>query len=219
MIHVKIVIPISLFLIMNTSIVPDPQRCVEQVDLLDGHLLGDACIVIPNPKRRKSSGRLVQTCVHSDYLKYIVDTMVVYGNKPVKEHDVYDKRTQKTYHQCYIQSPSSEWLTQQRKRWYPQGKKILPNDITITKQLLLRFFLDDGTRGTMGGLYIATDDFPVEDTERLAELIGNYCNFKLKLHKSGTKGQYRLYINASNKKNFLSIIGSCPVQSMQYKWE
>lgn len=204
---------------MNTPIVPDLNRCVEQIDLLDGHLLGDACIVKPQPLVPNSSCRIVQSCKHIQYIQYVADTMAVYANKPVRQSDIYDKRTKKSYHRCWIQSPATKWLAQQRERWYPQGKKILPSDIVITQQLLLRFFLDDGTVATTGGLYIATDDFPIEDTERLADLIGNYCNFKLTLHKSGTKNQFRLYIKGSSRKDFLSAIGSCPVPIYAYKWE
>jgi hypothetical protein len=204
---------------MNTPIVPDLVRCVEQLDLLDGHLLGDACIVNPAPHLANPSCRIVQSSKHRQYIQYIASSMAVYANKPVKESDIYDKRTKKSYHRCWIQSPATQWLAQQRARWYPQGKKILPSDIVITQQLLLRFFLDDGTVGTTGGLYLATDDFPVEDTERLADLIGSYCNFKLALHKSGTKNQLRLYVKNSLRKDFLSVIGDCPVPIYAYKWE
>lgn len=203
---------------MINHIVPDISRCVQQIDLLDGHLLGDASIVNPKPRKPNSSCRIVQACKHPEYIQYLTDTMAVYCNKPVKSAYVYDKRTQKSYPRNWIQSPATQWLAHQRKRWYPNGKKLLPDDIVITQELLLRFFLDDGTSGTTGGLYLATDDFPAKDTERLASLISGFCNFKVAIHKSGTKGQYRLYVTAPYKKEFLSIIGDCPVDVYRYKW-
>lgn len=50
----------------------------------------------------------------------------------------------KLYDYCFLRSYVSPYLTQQRKRWYPNGVKEVPEDFTLTPVSLACMFMGDG---------------------------------------------------------------------------
>lgn len=179
---------------------------------IDGELLGDGCLY-------PSSNYCVGFCSSSkykEYAQYVSDTLNSFGIKQCgkiieqyyKEMDCYDyKYTSLTYPE----------LMPIRKRWYPNGKKIIPKDLKLTPLVLRQELIGDGCLHiqTVARPYItlSTCGFPIKDVDWLVK----------ELNKSGFKATRRpsdntIHISSYSTKEFLNYIGKCPVQCYDYKW-
>jgi len=184
------------------------------IDLIDGHMLGDGCIV--NPKKRKTS--VIQNSTKQlDYLDWCVQTTPFWTNCKVWEVNQFDKRTNTSYQRYWIKSKSSYYLEMQRLRWYPEGKKRLPSDVLLTARGLLRFYIEDGGRCPHGGVIFSVHEFNPEEIELIKFKIEGLINCKCTVWtESGIP--VKLYIPKTYLKEFFNLIGSCPVDSYLYKW-
>jgi len=182
-------------------------------DLIDGHLLGDASII--NPKKRTTS--VIQTvCKERDYLVWLTQNTSFWNDCDVWDCSYPDKRTGLTYDKHWIKSRASHYLEQQRQRWYPNGKKALPSDCTLTPQGLLRFFLEDGSRIAYG-ITLSVHDFSEPDIDRIKQLVENLLGMSTNYHtEKGAK--VKIYIPANALSTFYTVIGDCPVACFSYKW-
>lgn len=193
----------------------DSNLLVQELDLLDGHLLGDGSVFKTGKDRTHAV--YAQACKQATYLQWLIDNTGFLAGRKVYTRHYFDIRTQKTYEGYQIKSLSHEIFTQARSRWYPNGKKVLPTDLIITSRCLLRFYLDDGS-WHKNGMYLATNDFNPQDVEVLQAKISAYCGFQLSIHKSGKKDVFKLFVKKSNRNQFIDIIGQSPVQCYSYKW-
>lgn len=184
-------------------------------DLFDGHLLGDASIVKTNINKDKNYS-FVLCSKHEQYLKWCAKQMLILNSRPIWQRVRSDMRTNKIYKSYWIRSLASEELTLQRRRWYPNGIKTIPSDLTINNNTLLTWFLDDGSLATKGGIYLATDCFTKESLNTVQKIL--YRNFTLEstLHKNGNG--FRIYFTKGETEKFFDKIGECPVDCFSYKW-
>lgn len=197
---------------MNTNII---SQAKDNIDILHGHLLGDGSVYRVNKNRSNCS--YSHACKHKEYLEWIVSNTPIFNNPNIRGVSSYDKRTNKTYHRYHFRTASSIIYTNLRDLWYPQGKKILPNDVIINSRSLLRFYLDDGSYHPSGN-YLATNDFNLSDLELLLDKIILYTNLNWTIHKTGKEDAYKLFLSKKQRKDFLHIIGNCPVSCYEYKW-
>jgi hypothetical protein len=193
----------------------------ETTQRIDGMVLGDACLHFYK-KSRKTPGH-THSSKHKEYLEWLSSVVPYFVGRPIWFIDVYDKRTTKTYPRHWMRSLVNEDVTNAHARWYPEGKKRLPEELTITPLLLLHWFLDDGSvvdglsgRRKTRGLYLASDDFTLEECERLASWIERDTGIPVKPHKNDAN--HRLYVPARYADGFLELIGPCPVNCFAYKW-
>ena len=78
-------------------------------------------------------------------------------------------------------------------KWYPNNKKTVPFDLEITPDILLYWYLDDGSLGT-NSFYIATHSFSEKEVDFLSYLL--ISNFGLECHTSKTEhGKFNLSIS------------------------
>ncbi len=185
------------------------------LNLLDGFLLGDGSILFTNKSKNKMPV-LSTSSKHREYLEWL-QQYSLFNDRPIWLSDYIDKRTKQLYKGFWIRSGSSQYLLEQRNRWYPDGKKRLPYDININQETLLIFYLDDGSTASTGGLYLAADDLSFEEAETLIYKINLFTNLNLSIHKNGNNP--RLYISKSQASDFLNIIGDYPVSCFDYKWQ
>jgi len=188
--------------------------CIDRY-ILDGHLLGDASILNHHPDRNKN-WCFVLYSIHSEYLQYSADTITCLKDRPIWSRAQKDKRTNKTYNSFYLRSLSEDYFTKQRERWYPEGKKIVPCDLVITKETLLSWYMDDGSISTSKGRYLATDSFTLEDVNLLKKYLARDLDIESAIHKNDS--HFRLYIPVREVSKFEKCIGSCPVECFRYKW-
>ena len=180
---------------------------------IDGELLGDGCL----HSYSKYSACFCYSSKYLEYINYVTDILNSFGIKQagsfVKE---YNKEFGKyVYHYCSLNYVE---LLPIRKRWYPNGKKIIPRDLKLTPLLLRQEYISDGSlrHRKIGRPYVTlcTIGFLTEDVKWLVEHV-NKLGFK------ATKWICKnvIQISAYSTEDFLDYIGECPVQCYQYKWE
>lgn len=187
---------------------------------LDGHLLGDGCILVSHSDRSTKSLVYQHSSVHREYLEWLVKTFFFLNTSKIWEVNSFDKRTNKKYHRYWTKSKSTPLLIDAKKRWYSESGKIIPKDLKLTPDSLLRFFLDDGSKATHGGIYLATDDFCEKDIQFLSTTILGQFGIQTSIHKNKSKSgdSLRLYIPRKETNLFYEIIGECPLDCFRYKW-
>lgn len=199
---------------------------IQEKDILDGHLIGDASVYVTGTDCKRDA--VITHCSkYREYLEWIIANTQTFSSSKINEYDVFDERTKKTYHRCTIKSWSHPLLTERRRLWYPEGKKIIPDEIEITPRLILRWYLDDGTWHKQG-LYLCTNAYSIEANQLLSWKLAETTNCVVKVHKH-SKDSYRLFIpkggtkqgvtsDGRNRLKFLDYIGECPVSCFKHKW-
>lgn len=189
-------------------------RSPSQMGYLEGHILGDACV--HKSAQRKREHCVVHWSSHKDYHEWITSTVVAFKGRPIWDRISKDSRTAKTYSTFYVRSLAHPVFSELREVWYPGGKKCVPRNLVLRPETLLTWFLDDGSKATHGGMYLATDGFTLDEVETLCELMTATFGFKASPHRND--GHYRIYIPARDRSAFTDVIGPCPVQCFSYKW-
>lgn len=200
-------------------------RCLRQVnhcnlsqkaiEWINGELLGDGSIV----SYSNYSASFVYGSKFYEYINYVFDMLESFGIFcSGKIYKIYKKKFDRYYY--YYSSLHYSKLLLLRKKWYPDGKKIVPKDIRLTSLTLRQWFIGDGTlmcprqTGWKSSIVLYTCGFSIPDVEFLkAELIK--LGFKTTRHKHNNA----LYISTKSTKEFLNYIGPCPVDRYQYKWD
>lgn len=114
---------------------------------------------------------------------------------------------------------------EQRKRWYPDGIKRLPPDVSNDPEMWRWLYAGDGSIyqcSTYGAkIRINVQSFTLEETERLASMLKEHEieAWASKDIVSSVTGQqlYILQISTSSTEKFLEMT-SPPVAGLEYKW-
>lgn len=201
--------------ISNTPIVLSQ----EEKEFIDGALLGDGHIT--KPKGRSSQFSYVTSKqTHAEYVYQKLKRLAVGEclNGPTKSL-VFDKRTNKTYTSYRFRSVSNITFFELRNRWYPDGNKVIPNDVVLSPITTLIWYLGDGSLMKAKRSYyikLSTNGFQKENVESvLFPQISTYNPSFV----YATKSQWWVYIPRRNIDKFLKFIGDCPVSEYDYKWK
>lgn len=183
-----------------------------QLDILDGHLLGDGTLI--SPKKRDTSVFQI-SCKHQEYINYLItNTDFLLGNQ-AWEAKIKDPRTGKSYTRYWTKSRCSHFLEKMRHRWYPNGKKTVPEDLVLTNRGLLRFYLEDGCY-SKPGITFSLHDFDQEGIERVKSRIDQLLDINTTIHYEHST-PVKLYISSTETSKLFSAI-KCPVKCYRYKW-
>lgn len=186
------------------------------MDVMNGNLLGDGFLYYST--KNSSNPVFSVEYKHKEYCEYINTVNPFLNGQGIKYRVRKDERILAGETEVYKStSLSSSVLKELYSKWYPNGKKIVPQDLELTPQLLLIWFLDDGYTATHGGINIATDGFSLEDNIYLQQQFKK-LNIDVNFHIASSRENIRLYIPKSNVQTFYNIIGPCPVNCYQYKW-
>jgi hypothetical protein len=202
-------------------------ECIQaEMDLIQGHLLGDGSIFVTGRDcNRDATFNFVTK--HEEYGQWLVNNTESFAACTLQIRDPYDKRTNKSYHRVSFRTPSNKLFTELRAKWYPQGTKIVPQDLILTKRLILRWYMDDGNWHERG-IYFNTQGFDQESTEFLRSQLSKFTGLKVTIQKHSIN-RYRLFVpirgtgsgNSSTNNNvgkFFEIIGECPVSCLRHRW-
>lgn len=118
-----------------------------------------------------------------------------------------------------VVSKTYEKLKKLRNEWYPNGTKIIPDDISwIDDRVVAKWYMDDGSirklKTVTDGAVFHTQGFSEEDVERLAIKLGEMYNVDAMV--TYNKG-WSIRLNTSNMKIFWSRISPYIISSMRYK--
>ena len=181
----------------------------------DGNMLGDGSLLY-SCKNKDRYPCYSHSCKYLDYIEWLTQNTELLQNRPIWTRSYFDKRTSKSYTCYWTKSLSSLFLKEQLARWYPDGTKKIPEDLQMNEEVLLHWYLDDGSLASKGGIYFAADDSSFDEAEEIRSKVENFLNLKVTIHVND--GNPRLYIRSRDTKEFLAIIGDCPVPSYMYKW-
>lgn len=179
-----------------------------ELEALDGFLLGDGSI----QQRSSRSGRLALTVQYEEFGKYLLSHFKRY-NPVWRQRYIKSKRYLKTLSQWSGETKSNRYFLDQRKRWYPQGKKIVPENIRLTPLSLLLWYLGDGSYNVRDNyIFLSTQGFAAENVEFLC----------LKLNELGVSchrdKRNMIYINSHCAITFLRLLAPNPVKCYDYKF-
>jgi hypothetical protein len=185
-----------------------------EAEILDGILLGDGHLT----KLKTSpifgiltSSKLTYGCKFRETLEDVQNGFV---DLTFNNINTSFKKDTKTY-MYNLHSNKSKILYNERLRWYPEGKKIVPTDVRITPLSCYWWFIGDGSVG-QNVVHLATHCFLYEEVQFL-------CN---KLIQLNFKAGYYLYkekygaLHISNGDDFISWLAEHNKISPQYlyKW-
>jgi len=188
----------------------------EQLSIVQGALLGDGCLhtawagTSKNYRFAKTHSVKQKEYVNWTYAKlkpFILTPPALY--EPVQS--------------LKLRTISHPELTQLRSIFYPNGKKILPNNLALIMQdslALAVWFMDDGNavvrNGNVVGYHINTQSFSLEENEHIKRSFFQFYGIQSTIEKN--KQWYRLGIwQKQSRLLFVKIIEPYIIPSMWYK--
>lgn len=182
--------------------------CLEYVN---GWLLGDGSL----SNYQCVQAHFKQPSKHEEYIDYIKNIFNkenIYCNK----YQTYDYNTCKYYHR--LTTCSTKQFRELKNKWYPDGTKIVPKDISLTPNLIKMWIFDDGTTCKRDKtLTFCTHGFNYKDCIFLKNNLNKFLNIKCaSIIRDGKYFKIRL----SNKgaSSLFNIIGECDLECFKYKW-
>ncbi|KKU16482.1 MAG: hypothetical protein UX24_C0009G0014, partial [Candidatus Giovannonibacteria bacterium GW2011_GWB1_45_9b] len=115
---------------------------------------------------------------------------------------------------CRFYTCCSPEITDLFRYFYKDRKKIIPDDLQINPFSLAVWYMDDGSKSG-DSIYLNTQQFSIEDQNKLQKLLLNQFNINSNLNKD--KEYMRIRIITADAKKFCNIIREFIPQSMQYK--
>ena len=186
-----------------------------QKSVFDGLMLSDIGL-----RKDSKNASITMTCKHRSFMDAMIERLFFLSWGPVTEKEVYDKRTEKSYHSCKVSSHVSEWLTAQYSRWYCDGVKIVPEDIIIDKDVLEWWYIGDGhlerkkARPNYRRIIMATDSFVEIEKDILCEKLRIFLD-RNAVYKEGKK----IAISKKALVKMAKMLTVCPVVDYSYKYE
>jgi len=188
-------------------------------EFLDGHLLGDMSIL----QERTQSAFISFNYKYREYSEWVASLLFDFGVERRGQIKGYrnDFGVSWLYHSRYYRD-----LVDLRRRWYPEGKKIVPTDLALTPITTRQWFLDDGsfirvTGNVIGRVQFATNAFTRPEVQVLAsKLASSISNNSIQVNKAVT-GWTLLFSNQATVRAFFNYIGDCPPELENiygYKW-
>jgi len=184
------------------------------IEWINGELLGDGSLRFVS----KQSAKFMYGSKHLEYIQYISDTLKSFG---IEQSGKIRERIDKKYksQSWQYESLSYSELLSIRKKWYPEGEKIVPKDIKLSPITCRQWHIGDGSllhpKKSKPYIVLATNSFSILDIEWLRIQLIN-IGIKATSRKS-TSGE-TIYISVYSIKDFLDYIGECPVECYKYKF-
>lgn len=166
-------------------------------ELVDGILLGDGSI---DPKGLL---RLEQCHVRVGWLDQVKNLLSQVGSEsriipiPSKER-VLDGRVIKSSGGGLLYTPAYVEMQTQRRRWYPEGTKVIPLDLKLTPMCLAQWFAGDGTYDKTGTLLLCTQSFTRTEVEFLARRFQEDLGVHASVGETHREGQFTIRILRKN---------------------
>jgi hypothetical protein len=199
----------------------------EIVDIIDGCLLGDGHIT--------KVGNVFQvTSVSKKFIDYL-ENVFIKNSILLRQLRITDEcikqfpgnaKPSKCKKKYTLATSTYDFLKQLRKRWYPNGKKIVPNNMGLSPIILLYWYLGDGCVNHHGGncwvIELATNGFSYKDNIELQSKFKDAFGIDSHVYPCRKNNTYRMSISGiDNVIKFFDVIGSCPFEfenEMGYKF-
>jgi len=188
----------------------------EAIEWINGELLGDGYL----HKISRHSALFQYGSQYLEYIEYVRDTLKSFGIEQAGKINEHKHKKFKTINYQYASLAYPELLPI-RKKWYPEGKKIVPKDIELTPLVCRQWYIGDGSlissNDNNGHMLLCTCGFTISDIDWLVKKL-RYMGFWANRLKSNNT--IRIKSRNANKtvRDFLNYIGECPVECYKYKW-
>lgn len=156
----------------------------EQMELLDGSLLGDGMLERPWKEGWESSRFRMRLGVHDcAYLEAVRALLGPFVTAPFREERseaptqvagkvIRDGSTERFCESLILLTINHPLFGSLRQRWYPNGVKIVPADLVVTPTVLLHWYCQDGSHNpAKRNACLSTCGFSDAEAERLAALL------------------------------------------------
>mgnify|MGYP001582192676 CR=1 FL=1 len=107
-------------------------------------------------------------------------------------------------------------ITELFQRFYRNGRKIIPDDITLDALALAVWYMDDGSQCRTSDVYLNTQQFTEQDQVRLIQLLSG---MGIESRMNRDKTYWRLRKIKSSLPRFRQLIQKYIVPAMRYKIE
>jgi hypothetical protein len=190
-----------------------PPLTDEQMQLIVGSMLGDASLHIMKKESHNSYFEKSQSLSNKEYINWHHEILKNYSR------GVTCRKNGKEYI-SRIMSHCHPVFKELRNKWYPNGHKIIPDDIKLTPLILAIWFCDDGCNAKAGAkrsACFATHCFTYEDVKRLSDIITNKFGINTYINLT-RKTQPVLKITAEHYLKFIELIRPYVIwRCLQYK--
>lgn len=181
--------------------------------ILDGMLLGDLCLSLQDGgcnAQAQWAGKHLETAEAT-----IRDLPLPGGWTGLVETTAH--ALGKEYSGYHLISHCLPMLTEQHQRWYPNGKKNVPRDITLSPETVYWWYVGDGCLHKRDGVVIiSTNGFTWGDVEFLCSLHP-LKEFEARIYP--VRGKPIIYIPRRHVGKLLAYIGPCRNPEYEYKWK
>ncbi len=190
----------------------------QQTSVLIGTILGDGFLQKTGEKNARL--RLEHSLKQKDYVFWKGSIFGrLFQGKPNYLDRVHPK-TRATYSYCRWQSDATPVLGKWRKYFYPNGKKIIPNDIGnfLTEPITLAvWYMDDGYFNKIDrNSYIYLGRITRDEVDILQKAIRKNFEIEATIYDKKNKG-FALFFGALETKKLQTLIRPFIVPSLQYK--
>lgn len=198
-----------------------------QNSVLTGLLLGDGCLGI---RKNCANPRLTirRQILDLPYLEWQFDA---FNNlcrpKAITTGTIYDKRYDKTYEYCNLESRYIPAFLDYYNKWYPNKKKIVPTDLVLDNLIIAVWVGDDGSIAVYGKnknrlrLTFHTQGFSKDEVFFLKNLLDDRYNTKFIVEKQkkeeDVEYKYVIVGHDNATRSLLKDIDNVFPQSMKRK--
>lgn len=180
-----------------------------QKDIMIGSLLGDGFLLKTNIFRikQKKSRREYVEYLHQEFKPFSTPVRMDKARKPTRLKDGTVSHKLKDWKGGYTWSTSFSTRKHKifedlRAKWYPNGKKILPEDLELNPTIITHWYLQDGCHNKKKGYYkFSTQSFKYEEVEKLS----NQLNLSLGVNSAIQlqDGNPVIYVTKTNGEDIL----------------
>jgi len=169
----------------NEFVLPH-QLTLIQNEVLIGSLLGDGSISL-SEKSKYPRFKIDRKILDKPYLEWQYNIFENLFSSSIRSFERYDKRYNKSHQYCSFKTRAVPAFLKYYQDWYPNGKKILPTNIQLTKLIIAVWFADDGCLSRSGKkaltLKFSTENFGKIGTEILSNKLDARYNIKFPIYQ------------------------------------
>lgn len=194
----------------------------EQYNYLQGAMLGDGSLLCNKKGGNAYFSYTSKSKQHCQFVSEPFDEYLIENGS--RKYEYLDLRTEKTYYRYIFKTQMNLSFTEERNRWYINGKKHIPNDLILNKTICLLWYIGDGcickSRKASETIKLATNCFEREEQEDI--LVPQLKQFKARTNicarNINGEPQYGIFIPHAQEEAFIEYIGECPFSDYMYKW-
>lgn len=170
------------------------------------------------PTKTNKNARLgfKQSLAQSTYVFHVFNLLSHYCSSTPRL--ITNFRAGKTHYGFQFFTRSLPCFTKLHSLFYPQGTKIIPENLyeLLTPVALAHLLMGDGGFKSKG-IYLCTDSYIIQDVVRLMNVLIIRYDLKCTLHKASNGKGYRIYISRSSVEKVVEIVKPYFTPSMYYK--